>query len=331
MTPARSRKQRMRGAVGPLMAIGISVALLVAPEPFRLNTARWLELTVFLPFRWSVGWGPGTLEARWRLRQLTGERTQDQLVSDRAREIAEENARLRQMLGFRRRAPLSLEPATVVGRERGRLGSLLFLEPVPGVSVEEGTPVLVPDGLLGRTRPDQGGPVEVECLAHRRTAVSVLDQRSREAGILRWDAARADRLVVAQLAVQADWAEGDRVVTSGLGTIFPRGLLVGWVERVEREPTGPLKRAWVRPAASPARAEEVFFLVSGHSVAAETKRESPLSGVDSAGVGRASPGDSLGNRLFPPPIERPPDSTEASVNAAGGEPGTIATEETEGR
>lgn len=310
----------MRGAFGPLVAIGVSVALLVAPESLRLNTARWLELSIFSPFRWSVGWGPGTLAARQELRRVSQELTDDRLRSDEAREIVEENGRLRRMLGFRRRAPLALQPATVVGRERGRLGSVLFLDPSPGPPVDQGTPVLVPEGLLGRTQADHGGPIEVECLAHRRTAVSVIDQRTREAGILRWDPAQSDRLVIGQLAVQSDWQEGDRVVTSGLGTIFPRGLLVGWVERVEHEPTGPLKRVWVRPAASPARAAEVFFLVAQSTENAEIHKEGGTENRagDESGTGVDRP-DSIGVRLFPPPVDpEAPDSTGASGPTGSG-------------
>jgi rod shape-determining protein MreC len=46
----------------------------------------------------------------------------------------------------------------------------------------------------------------------------------------------------------AEIAVGDVVVTSGLDQIYPKGLLVGHVSRIER-PVGLLKDVYVRPAA----------------------------------------------------------------------------------
>jgi hypothetical protein len=61
--------------------------------------------------------------------------------------------------------------------------------------------------------------------------------------------------------LQSEWKEGDRVITSGLGTVFPRGLLVGWVEGSAPDAAGRGKKVLVRPAASPAQTDELFFLV----------------------------------------------------------------------
>ena len=65
--------------------------------------------------------------------------------------------------------------------------------------------------------------------------------------------------MVEGVPAQADWQPGDRVVTSGLGTAFPRGILVGWVGE-PRGGGGGMQNIPVRLAASAARSQEVFLL-----------------------------------------------------------------------
>lgn len=57
----------------------------------------------------------------------------------------------------------------------------------------------------------------------------------------------------------ADVAVGDAVVTSGLDQIFPKGLMVGHVSRVQTG-TALLKEVWVAPSARFDRLEEVLVL-----------------------------------------------------------------------
>jgi rod shape-determining protein MreC len=279
MSPTVATSQRIRYWVGPVVAGLFSLTLLFLPLESRRRTAAVLEWTVFFPFRYAVGWGPRSLAMKEELARLTGQLARDRVGEDRMLEISEENQRLRRLLGFQRRGGEELHPAVVVGRQRGRTGDLLVVQPSGKFRPGPGTPVVVPDGLLGWVADSRGGLVRLECLTNRRASVSVLDQRSREEGILRWSRQRRDQLVILSVPIQSDWKPGDRVITSGLGTIFPRGLLVGWVAGSQPEEVGPLKRIYVRPAASPAQSEEVFFLVADQPGTAEN-RESTLYPVD---------------------------------------------------
>ena len=259
----------IRAWVGPVVAVVASITLLVLPKDVRRSIAMGLEHSIFSPYRYTVGWGEGTLAARREIRRLAQIGTEERVRGDRILETLEENRRLRRLLGFRRRTAERLLPAAVVGRDRGRDGDLVIAEVEAASPVPDGAPVLVPEGLLGRVVQSDGRRVRVQCLTNSETSVSVLNQRTRDEGILRGSLERRTLLVVLDVPVQADWRLGDRVVTSGLGTIFPRGLLVGTVVGMRREEMGPLERVWVEPAASPARAEEIFMLLPGGEEPAE--------------------------------------------------------------
>lgn len=253
----------VRSWAGPIAALLVSITLLALPDRVCHTIGSVLEYSVFAPYRYAVGWGQGSLAARLEVRRLSKLETTAGLDQVQMQEVSEENRRLRRLLGLRRRAADILIPATVVSRERGRGGDVLLVETDAAETIRTGSPVIVPEGLLGSVVSQDGTRLRVRCLTNPQTTASVLDQRTRDEGILRGALRDRDRLVILDVPVQADWQVGDRVITSGLGDVFPRGLLVGTVEQVEREATGPLERAWVRPAASPSRAEEVFVLLPG--------------------------------------------------------------------
>ena len=252
---------RLRTWIGPAIAVLASLVLLLVPEPARIATARALERTVFAPFRFAVGWGEASLAVQLQLHQLLAERTETMLEQDRVREVREENERLRRLLGFQRRTEDELISGAVVARDHGRLGDLLWVEVAPGARVPAGAPAVVPDGLIGWATEQNGERVRVACLANREVTLSVLDQRTREAGILSWVPPAVNRLELHDVPLQSEWKEGDRVITSGLGTVFPRGLLIGWVEGSAPDAAGRGKKVLVRPAASSSQTDELFFLV----------------------------------------------------------------------
>ncbi|MCA9729404.1 MAG: rod shape-determining protein MreC [Candidatus Eisenbacteria bacterium] len=252
---------RLRAWIGPAVAILASLTLLVLPESARRAAATALEHSVFAPFRLAVGWGEGSLALRLKLHGLLAEETEAHLEQDRVRETQQENERLRRLLGFERRTMEELVPGAVVIRDRGRLGDVLTVEVPPGTVVPNGAAAVVPEGLIGWATEQREQRVRVACLTNRDVTLSVLDQRTRDEGILGWVPPAIMHLELHDIPMRSEWEEGDRVITSGLGTVFPRGLLVGWVQGSEIDQTGRGKKVFVRPAASPAQTEELFFLI----------------------------------------------------------------------
>jgi rod shape-determining protein MreC len=256
-----STSRGLRRWIWPLSALVLSLGLGLLPTPTKRSIAGGLEHTVFYPFRFSIGWGARALAAAHDAKRMAHELTMVHWNTDEAEEAQEENGRLRRLLGFRRRSDYELVPCPVVGRERGPFGELLLVEPADRQSGVLGRPVVAPEGLIGRVAGGEGRYARVECLNHVQMAVSVINQRSREGGILKWSPEHNPELAIVGLPSQSDWQPGDRLVTSGLGTAFPRGVLVGWVVGQRSQRGGLLKEVRVRAAASAGRVEEVFLLV----------------------------------------------------------------------
>jgi len=84
--------------------------------------------------------------------------------------------------------------------------------------------------------------------------------RSRVIGILRWKG--GPNCALENVPVQAHISVGDTVVSSGLGGIFPKGLLVGVIVSIGPDNTGLFHEIEVAPAADLSRVEEVFVVKS---------------------------------------------------------------------
>ncbi len=61
--------------------------------------------------------------------------------------------------------------------------------------------------------------------------------------------------------LQAEIREGDRIVTTALEGIFPRGLLVGYVKEIEKSDLEPFQRAEIQPAFNLKELENLFIIV----------------------------------------------------------------------
>lgn len=119
-------------------------------------------------------------------------------------------------------------------------------------------PVTSPAGLVGQiidVAPHVSRVLEINDPDSR---VSCLLQRTRQPGILAGSVFGG--LWLQWLPPDADVQIGDRVITSGLGPVYPKGLSVGTVEAVEPDPSGVFKQALVKPATALDRLEEVIIL-----------------------------------------------------------------------
>jgi len=125
------------------------------------------------------------------------------------------------------------------------------------------------EGVVGQIYGAATHTARVMPITEPSSAVAVRLQRSRDTGILKglggW------RCEVRYLDPEADVGVGDRVITSGLGGVFPSGLRVGTVLSVKSDTYTPGKVAEVEPAVDLEKIEGVLLL-RGRSAA-----EAPLA------------------------------------------------------
>jgi rod shape-determining protein MreC len=138
-----------------------------------------------------------------------------------------------------------------------------------GVRVD--MPVVSARGVVGRIVSVSPHYAKVLLIIDQNSAVDILVQRSRDRGMVKGmftEVCRVDYLVST-----SDVAVGDVVITSGLGGVFPKGLLVGQVTSVDETPGELFKEVLVKPAVDFSRLEEVLILLREEKFSEWTGKE----------------------------------------------------------
>jgi rod shape-determining protein MreC len=172
--------------------------------------------------------------------------------------ILAENERLKEILGFRKAIPFTTVPAEVIGRDPSNWANSIIIDKGAAGGIQQGRAVLSTKGLVGRILEVGRYSSRILLITDPNSKVGVVIQRNRQGGML---VGRPDgKCKMIYIALDSDAAKGDKVITAGLGTIFPRGILVGEVLEVGKEPGRLYKYAIIRTAQDMSKLEEVLCI-----------------------------------------------------------------------
>ncbi len=173
-------------------------------------------------------------------------------------EVGLENQRLKALLAFKQSTTLELLPARVVGQSALPWFRTLVLDKGARDGIAYDAPVLTPGGVVGRVYEVAPGASRVLLITDANSAVDAIVQRTRAQVVVEGRAGAECNVLY--LARGEEAQAGDRVVTSGLDGIFPKGLLIGELVQVAAPPGEVFQSASLRPSADFARIEEVFVV-----------------------------------------------------------------------
>ncbi|MCX5686288.1 MAG: rod shape-determining protein MreC [Candidatus Omnitrophica bacterium] len=177
---------------------------------------------------------------------------------DELKVLSAENDRLKTLLAFRKSVPYSTIPAQVIGRDPTNWSNSIIIDKGSLNGLRENRPVLFTKGLVGRLIEIGRTSAKVLLITDPNSKVGVLIERNRQGGIL---AGRPDgRCKVVYIALDSDVAPGDKVITAGFGSVFPKDIMVGVVTRVGKEPGRLYKYAIVKTAEDLSKLEEVLCI-----------------------------------------------------------------------
>jgi rod shape-determining protein MreC len=177
---------------------------------------------------------------------------------DRQREQVAENARLRNLLEMRADlAPRSVAASILTARLDPE-SRVLLLDKGADAGLKPQLGVVGWGGAVGKVIAVDRRHAKVQLLVDQNSGVGGLVQRSRVGGIVYGQ--RDGSLKMSFVPTFADVAIGDRVVTSGLEGIFPKGYGIGTVVEV-RGAGGASKTVVLRPEVEPSGLEEVLVLL----------------------------------------------------------------------
>jgi rod shape-determining protein MreC len=149
--------------------------------------------------------------------------------------------------------------AQVIGKGANSNSREIFISRGLDAGVTAGMPVITPDGIVGKVQASYPGAALVMLISDPEAGVGVLLERSRAAGILKGTGHVQCR--IDYVSHEVDVKVGEVVYTSGDDRVFPKGLRIGEVVKLDRGTD--FQEIYLKPFAQLDRLEEVLVITSG--------------------------------------------------------------------
>jgi len=173
-------------------------------------------------------------------------------------EVIAENERLKRVLAYKESASLTMSLARVLYRDPSNWTHTMTLDQGTDQSMAKGMAVISPDGVVGKLMDAAPGTSRVMLVTDPACKVSALIKRSRVIGTV---TGKGNGMLEMQyLSGEDDVQVGDTVVSAGEGRIFPKGILIGTVEKVQPRQEGLSLAVEVRPNVDLSKLEEALII-----------------------------------------------------------------------
>jgi len=175
------------------------------------------------------------------------------------RALAQESRTLQGLLDMKSAVQLSTKAASVIAGGASPEFRTISIDKGTGDGLVSDMAVLAPAGVVGRIVMPTARASKVQLLIDRDAAAGAIVERSRAQGVV--VGTGTDRFRLDHLPGAADIQIGDRVVTSGIEGIYPKGFVIGQIESVERQ-AGEFTDVVVRPAVEFSALEAVLVVLT---------------------------------------------------------------------
>lgn len=192
------------------------------------------------------------ISLRERVEQLTAEKNE-------ALERAAELDLLRRELALPSRPLYHEIAANLISRDASLWFRRLTIDRGSLDGVKRDMPVATAGGIVGRVVSVGPKFAMIQVITDKHAGVGAMLQSSRAMGEIK--GLDDDRCELKNIKSSETVQIGESVVTTGLDRIYPKGLLIGTVERIEVDPNAPWHRIIVKPAAPVDRVEHVVVLI----------------------------------------------------------------------
>lgn len=128
--------------------------------------------------------------------------------------------------------------ASVTGRESGNYSKVLTLDVGSGAGVELNMPVVTSEGIVGQVTEVGYNWCKVTTVVEANSSIGAYIERTHDAGVCEgsFELSPEGLCELNYLPADSDASVGDRILSTGFGSVYPRGLIVGYIESIETNP-----------------------------------------------------------------------------------------------
>jgi len=204
------------------------------------------------------------LHVREENKQLRQELLQYKTANIEYREAVATNVRLQKLLELKESLPPPTLTAEIVGKDPSLWFRTFTINQGSSDGVQKGMPVVTVEGVVGQVLTSSPNYSKVLLATDPNSAIDVMTQKTRVQGIAK--GLGRDAFALHYVLKSAEVEKGEYVLTSGLGGVFPKGLMVGTVSEIRKSRRGMFQNIEVKPAVDFSQLEHLIIIMKKYSL-----------------------------------------------------------------
>ena len=251
----------------------LSLFLMVADARFNITQpVRAALATVLYPVQWAAlqpvnavkdasTYLYGLEQAKSSSEEAGKKLALQALRASQVEQLSQENSRLRKLLGLRDQLVTTVKAAEVLYDAADPYTRKVIIDRGMLQGVELGSPVLDESGVLGQVTRVHPVVSEVTLVIDRELAIPVLNIRTGARSVAYGDpSASGSGLELRFMGSNSDVQQGDLLTTSGVDGVYPSGLPVAKISRIERRAESAFAKIYCVPQALVTGARHVMVV-----------------------------------------------------------------------
>ncbi|MEO8024073.1 rod shape-determining protein MreC [Polaromonas sp.] len=249
-----------------------------------LHPVQWLALQPVRAVQHGSGYFTALSQARASEELARQKLATQSLRASQVEQLAQENSRLRKLLGLREQPAITGVAAQVLYDAPDPYTRKVILDKGLVQGIELGSPVLDESGVLGQVTRVHPLVSEVTLVIDRELAIPVLNIRSGERSVAFGEpSAYGGGLELRFMGSNSDVQQGDLLTTSGVDGVYPPGLPVARIDRIERRAESAFARIYCTPQAQVNAAFHVMVVKPVSDPALQVPPAAPATAPTSKG------------------------------------------------
>ena len=254
-----------------IILIGFSVKdreNLTWPEQFLKDTTGWVTSVFATPIE-KIN------ELTENITDLKNTYDENQVLKSRVDEIATLEAEVALLKKDNEELKATLEKttsltdrkvyqATVIGRNPDRWDETVTIDKGVNDGIKQDMAVITASGLIGKVKTVNNLTSTIQLISSldntNRISAEIQANGTSYFGLIEGFDSASKNLILKRIPVDAVIEVGQQVITSGKGGVFPKGLLIGTVEKIESAEFGLNLNAYIKPSAQLYDLEHVMVI-----------------------------------------------------------------------
>ncbi len=173
------------------------------------------------------------------------------------REASNENKRLRELLAFKETSDREIMPAKIIGWDSSPWSKTILINKGAKEGLTPKAAVVSSSGLVGRIIELGPRVARVILITDPNSRVGAIVQRTREQGVVE---GKGGLCQMKYISPETELKQGDVIISSGKGGIYPKGLAIGKIVKIAGSDNGLFQTAIIQPTVNFSKLEEVLCL-----------------------------------------------------------------------